>query len=100
MTQIAMPRRRFLKGLGLMMAAPAVIRVANLMPIVVHRPRLRVPFGTFKVPDMALLGSHEFDGEMDRRAEEAFEDWARGNAITIESGQTVTIDFGPIETLA
>ena len=33
MTNLILPRRKFLLGLGALVAAPAVIRVARLMPV-------------------------------------------------------------------
>lgn len=38
MTQLILPRRKFLAGMAALIAAPTVIRVAQLMPIKVERP--------------------------------------------------------------
>lgn len=41
---IELPRRRFLAGLGALIAAPAIVRVASIMPVSVKLQRLRSSF--------------------------------------------------------
>ena len=40
MTELIMPRRQFLKGLFGLVAAPAVVKAANIMPVKVMPPEL------------------------------------------------------------
>ena len=42
MTELIMPRRQFLKGLIGLVAAPAVVKAASLMPVKVLQPELVV----------------------------------------------------------
>jgi hypothetical protein len=44
MAELITSRRRFLMGAGVILAAPAIVRVANLMPISVLEPGLQLTF--------------------------------------------------------
>jgi hypothetical protein len=48
MTELIMPRRQFLKGLIGLVAAPAVVKAANIMPVKVMPPELVVERYAFR----------------------------------------------------
>ena len=47
---VILPRRAFLKGLLSLFAAPAIVKVESLMPVVVWRPTFRRMGGTLGWP--------------------------------------------------
>jgi hypothetical protein len=61
MTSLIVSRRRFLSGLGSLLAAPAVVRAESLMPIVPLRPIFRPTFWCFHGGGMNLLACSKKD---------------------------------------
>ena len=57
MTDLVMPRRKFLTGLFSLVAAPAVVKAANLMPIKI------LEYGEWQYSEIAI-GDSLYDSQM------------------------------------
>ena len=89
MSRIITSRRGLFKGLAALIAAPAIIRVADLMPIRQLKP-----------DSLLVVTDYEFTANPSIFAERMIVHWDYGNEFTVQNGDIFTVDFdGPLIAL-
>jgi hypothetical protein len=86
MTNLEIPRRKFLTGLGLMLAAPAIVQSSSIMPVKVlpvDKPLFTPGDIWYNTQDRYLMS---FDGVLWQLASSKFSDFKLPNLAKVTGG--------------